>query len=157
MKRSRVFLLLFVMTLTPLFVDRSSASGQLSVTVFTDYQSYDPGQLVSISGQVLDENLKGVQSADVSIQANDPSGNPIHVAWVLSSADGSYTDQFSAPSSPVNGGYTVYVTASKPGYTDGNSQAACTITPEFPTSHVPWLMLLPTVLLVLLARRRRQR
>lgn len=154
MKRSRVFLLLFVMIVTPLFVGRSNAAGQLSVTVFTDYQSYGPGQLVSISGQVLDESLKGVQFASVSIQANDPNGNPIHVAWVVSSADGSYTDQFTAPSNPVNGGYNVYVTASKPGYTDGSSQVACTITPEFPTSDVPWLMLLPTILVVLFARRR---
>jgi hypothetical protein len=142
------------MILTSFFIGRSNAAAQLYVTVFTDNQSYDAGQLVSISGQVVDENLEGVQSASVSIQANDPSGNPIHVAWVLSSANGSYTDQFTTSSNPVNGGYTIYVTASKPGYTDGNSQAVCTITPEFPISHAPWLMLLPTILVLLLARRR---
>jgi len=128
----------------------------LSVTVFIN-QSYDPGDVILISGQVLDENLKGVQSASVSIQANDPNGNPIHVGLVLSSADGTYTDQFTAPSSPVNGGYTVYVTASKPGYTDGNSQAACIITPEFPISDVPWLAVLPIALLVLARRKQHKR
>ena len=116
-------------------------------------QSYNPGQLILISGQVIDENLKGVKSASVSIQANDPNGNPIHVGLVLSSADGTYTDQFTAPSNPVNGGYTVYVTASKPGYTDGNNQAACIITPEFPISDVPWLSVF-SILLLALARRR---
>jgi protocatechuate 3,4-dioxygenase beta subunit len=124
----------------------------LSVTVFIN-QSYDPGQPILISGQVLDENLKGVQSASVSIQANDPNGNPIHVGLVLSSADGNYTDQFTTPSNPINGGYTVYVTASKPGYTDGNSQAACIITPEFPISDVPWLAVFPIALLVLVSRK----
>jgi hypothetical protein len=155
MKRSRLFLVLLALIFMPVFVSRSNAAGQLSVTVFTNSQSYEPGQLISISGQVLDETLKGVQSASVSIQVNDPNGNPIHVALVTSSANGSYTDQFIAPSNPVNGGYTLYVTASKAGYTDGKSQAACIITPEFPISDMPWLTL--SIVLVVLAGRKQHK
>jgi len=153
MGRSRLLLVLLAMTLIAFSMDLSNAAGQLQVTVSTNKPTYGPGELVSVNGQVLDGSLNGVPFASVSIQANDPSGNPIHVAQVLSSADGSYSDQFRAPLDPVNGGYAVYVTASKPGYADANSQAACIITPEFPTSQVPLLMVLPAILLVLLAGR----
>jgi len=142
------------MIFTLFFVGRSNAAEQLQVTVFTGNQTYDAGQLVTISGQVLDENQEGVPFAAISIQANDPGGNPIHVTRVFSSADGTYDDQFTTPLYPVNGGYTIYVMASKPGFTDGSSQAVCTITPEFPITHVQWLMLLPIILVALLARRR---
>jgi len=156
MRRSRLLLLFLVMTLIPFAVGRSDAAGQLHVTVSTDKQSYGPGELVAVNGQVLDDSLNGVPFASVSIQANDPSGNPVHVAQVLSSTDGSYKDQFRAPPNPTNGGYAVYVTASKPGYADASSQAACVITPEFSTSQVPFLMLLAAILTVLLAKKREQ-
>ena len=154
--KTKLLLLLLATILVGFFADRSNAAAQLHVTVATDNQTYGPGQLVSVHGQVLDENLKGVAFAGVSIQANDPSGKPIHAALVFSSADGNYADEFTAPSSAVNGGYTIYVTASKPGYVDANGQATCTITPEFPISHTPWLILLPAVLVVLFAKRRRR-
>jgi len=131
MKRSTLYALLFLgIVLLPFLIERSNAAGQLYVTVYTDKETYGPGELVSIQGQVSDGSSISVPSASVSIQANDPDGKPVHVALLLSSADGSYRDQFTAPPNSVNGGYTIYVTASKPGYTDAYSQAACTITPE---------------------------
>ena len=147
--------MLLALILIPVSANRSNAAGQLFVTVFTNNQSYEPGQTVLISGQVLDDTMKGVQFTGVSIQANAPNGNPIHAALVLSSADGSYTDQFIAPSNAVNGGYMIYVTANKPGYTDGESQAACIITPEFPIAGVPVLIL--SIILVLLAIRKQHK
>ena len=156
MSRKLRILVLLVISLVPFVVDRSYAGGQLSVTVSTDKQSYDPGETVLIAGKVLDESLEGVAFASVSIQVNDPSGNPIHVGWVLSTADGSYADQFIARADSMNGGYSIYVTASKPGYTDGNSQVGCIITPEFPVSDISLLMFLVTLFLAVFARRRKQ-
>jgi hypothetical protein len=157
MKRSTLYaLLLLGIVLLPFLIGRSSAAGQLHVTVLTDKETYGPGELISIQGQVFDESSTSVPFASVSIQANDPDGKPVHVAILLSSADGSYSDQFAAPPNSVNGGYTIYVTASKPGYTDAYSQAACIITPEFLASHMPWLALFLIVLALLLARRRRK-
>jgi len=140
--------------LLPFLIERSNAAGQLYVTVYTDKETYGPGELVSIQGQVSDGSSISVPSASVSIQANDPDGKPVHVALLLSSADGSYRDQFTAPPNSVNGGYAIYVTASKPGYTDAYSQAACIITPELLPSHTPWLALFLVVLVLLLTKRR---
>ena len=157
MKRSRLYALLFLgIVLFPFLIHRSNAAGQLYVTVYTDKGTYGPGELVSIQGQVSDGSSISVPSASVSIQANDPDGKPVHVALLLSSADGSYWDQFTAPPNSVNGGYAIYVTASKPGYTDAYSQAACIITAELTPSHAPWLALLLVVLALLLTKRWRK-
>jgi hypothetical protein len=56
----------------------------------------------------------------------------------------------------MNGGYSIYVTASKPGYLDATAKAACIVAPEFQTSHVQWLMLLLVLPAVLLAEKRKR-
>jgi hypothetical protein len=157
MKRRRWCLLFLILAaVVPFTVDHAYGANQLSVTVSTDKPSYDPGEAVLITGSVLDQSLNGVDLASVSIQVNDPSGNAIHVGWILSTTDGYYEDQFIAQDDSMNGGYGIYVTASKPGYVDATAQADCIITPEFQASHVQWLMLLPALLLVLLAEKRKR-
>jgi len=149
MRHSKLCALALLGTALLLFsIGSSHAADQLYVTAYTDKQSYLPGELVSVTGQVLDANSMAVPFASVSIQANDSGGLPIHMALVLSSADGNFADQFTVPSGSVNGGYTIYVTASKPGYVDAYTQAACIITPEF--SRVPWLGFFIAVLAMLL-------
>jgi ABC-type iron transport system FetAB permease component len=67
-------------------VGYSYGANQLSVTLSTDKQSYDPGEVVMIAGRVLDQSLNGVVLASVSIQVNDPSGNawdPVDDRWIL--------------------------------------------------------------------------
>jgi hypothetical protein len=157
MKRRRWCLLFLILAaLVPFTVDYACGANQLSVTVSTDKPSYDPGDPVLITGNVLDQSLNGVDLASVSIQVNDPSGNAIHVGWILSTTDGYYEDQFIAQDNSMNGGYSIYVTASKPGFADATAQAGCIITPEFQASHVQWSMLLPFLLLVLLAEKRKR-
>ena len=149
-------LFLILAAVLPFTVNYSYGANQLSVTVSTDKQSYDPGEAVLITGRVLDSSLNGVTLASVSIQVNDPTGKAIHVGWILSTTDGYYEDQFIAQDKSMNGGYSIYVTASKSGYVDAAAQAGCIITPEFQVSHVQWLMLLPAILLVLLAEKRKR-
>jgi hypothetical protein len=155
MKCRRCLLLFLVLAaVLPFTTDYAYGANQLSVSVSTDKPSYDPGDAVLISGSVLDQSLNGVDLASVSIQVNDPNGNAIHVGWILSTTDGYYEDQFIAQDNSMNGGYSIYVTASKPGYEDATAQAGCIITPEFQESHVQWSMLLPTLLLVFLVGKR---
>jgi hypothetical protein len=149
-------LFLILAAVVPFTVDYSYGANQLSVTLSTDKQSYEPGEVLMITGRVLDQSLNGVALASVSIQVNDPGGNAIHVGWILSTTDGYYEDQFIAQDDSMNGGYSIYVTASKPGYVDATAQAGCIITPEFQVSHVQWLMLLPALLLVLFAEKRKR-
>jgi len=156
MKRSTAYALLFLgVALLPFLLESSHAAGQLHVTVYTDKGTYDPGELVSIQGQVSDGGSTPVPFASVSIQANDPDGKPVHIALLVSSVDGSYSDQFTTPSNSINGGYTIYVTASKPGYADAYSQAACIITPELTPSHTPWLVFFLAVFALLLTKGKR--
>jgi hypothetical protein len=157
MKCGRLFLLFLILAaVVALTVDYSYGANQLSVTVSTDKQSYDPGEAVLIAGRVLDQSMNGVTLASVSIQVNDPSEKPIHVGWILSTTDGYYEDQFIAQNSSMNGGYSIYVTASKPGYVDATAQAGCIIAPEFQASHVQSLMPLTLLFLVLLAEKRKR-
>jgi hypothetical protein len=146
-------MLLMAMILLPFAMKPTNAAGQLTVTVSTDKQSYDAGQLITITGQVLDTNLQGVALATVSIQVNDANGKPIHLASIISSMDGSFTDQFTIPADSFNGSYTVFATASKTGYTDASNQIVYTVVPEF--SDMAWLMLLPICLAILVARKRK--
>jgi hypothetical protein len=75
---------------------------------------------------------------------------------ILSTTDGYYEDQFITQDNSMNGGYSIYVTASKPGYVDATAQAGCIITPEFQVSHVQWLMLLLALCPVLLAEKQKR-
>jgi len=155
MKHSRLpALVLLVMALQLLFLNSSNAAGQLSVIVSTDKQSYGPGELITIDGMVKDETNQAVAFASVSIQVNDPGGNPIHLTSVLSGVDGYFSDQFTVPAGSVDGGYTVFTTATKPGYTEARNQTAYTVVPEFPVSNMLWLIL-PALLATLIVMRRK--
>ncbi len=133
----------------------SYADGMMSVNVSTDKQSYGPGEVISITGRVSDETAQGVAFASVSIQVNDPKGNPVHLTSILSGADGSFSDEFTIPAGSGNGGYTVFATASKPGYTDANSQTAYAVIPEFQSTAIPWLIPFSILFVMLLIRRER--
>jgi hypothetical protein len=157
MKRGKSLLVLLILAaVVPLTVHYSYGANQLSVTVSTDKPSYDPGEAVLITGRVLDQSMNGVTLASVSIQVNNSSGNAIHIGWILSNAHGYYEDQFIAQNDSMNGGYSIYVTASKPGYVDATAKAGCIVAPEFQASHVQWLMLLSALLLVLLIEKRKR-
>ena len=147
-----ILMLTAVLFLT--YLEPLNAGGQLSVTVSTDRQTYGLEETVTITGNVSDGNLQGVPFASVSIQVVSPSGDPMHIASVITSADGTYTDQFTVPAGSTDGGYVIYVTASKPGYSDASSQTAYTVIPEFPISGSLWLMLLSILFVALFARRK---
>jgi len=118
-------LLLTLLSLTIL----PSAIGQtpLSVTVSTNQTQYSPAQNVLISGMVRDNLNNPVLGAGVSIQVNGPSSKLVHVLLVYTNSAGSYSDSFILPADSVAGQYTVYVSASKSGYANGQNQSQFTV------------------------------
>jgi hypothetical protein len=154
MKCSRFCLIFFVLlSLQISLLSASYAGGLLSVNVSTDKQSYGLGEVITITGKISDETTQGVAFASVSIQVNDPNGNPIHLTSVLSGVDGSFGDQFTVPASSADGDYTVFASASKPGYVDASNQTAYAVIPEFPSMTVLWLIPFSVLLAMLLTRR----
>jgi hypothetical protein len=99
-----------------------AAAEPLYVTVHVDRTVEDGRIVVAISGKVTKQNQFPVVLAAVSIEVNDPYGSSVHIAFINSGDDGSYSDTFQLESNRSPGNYTIYVTASKPGYQDAQAK-----------------------------------
>jgi len=132
--RQLVSWLIFPQKLTPiallallLFIPAAYSIGNLSVTAATNKQQYSPGDGVSVSGKVQDDQSNPVSGATVSIEVDDPKG-PIYAQSVSSDPSGAYSLSFTLAPSSASGQYTIYVTASKAGYNNGpGAQAKFTV------------------------------
>jgi len=110
----------------------------LYVSVYADRSVGDGKIVVTIYGRVTRLNQSAVTLAAVSIQVNDPYGSSVHIAFVHSSSDGAYSDLFQLPSDRLSGNYTIYVTASKPGFQDAYAKLAFLVgIPRFGVSVFP--------------------
>ena len=107
------------------------AQNSLVLTASTDKAQYAPGETVAISGKVSDNQSNPVAGASVSLQVNDP---PIDILLVVSDQSGSYTDQFTLSNTSQQGVYTIYISASKAGYTTAQQQLTFTVAPQKTTS-----------------------
>ena len=92
----------------------------------------------------------GVPYATVSIEVTDPNDNQVHITMTLSESDGSYRDDYKVATHLPEGTYTIYVTASKTGYTDINLTTTYTVIPEFGFSSFSLLLLAISFLIILL-------
>lgn len=91
----------------------------LTVSIAVELVEKEGTAVVRMTGEVLDPYDQAVKSAAISSQLNDPSKTSLHISLVYSKEDGSYSDEFIIVK-PVTGNYTLYLTASKPGYNDKN-------------------------------------
>jgi len=91
----------------------------LTVSIAVELVEKEGTAVVRMTGEVLDPYDQPVKSAAISSQLNDPSKTSLHISLVYSKEDGSYSDEFIIVK-PVTGNYTLYLTASKPGYNDKN-------------------------------------
>jgi hypothetical protein len=91
----------------------------LTVSINVEFAEKEGTAIVKMTGNVLDPYDQPVKSAAISSQLNDPSKTSLHISLVYSKEDGSYSDEFIIVK-PVTGNYTLYLTASKPGYNDRN-------------------------------------
>lgn len=99
-----------------------TAAEPLYVSVHVDRSFDDARDVITIHGQVTGLNQSGVPLAAISIQVTDPHGSSVHIALLHSDSDGAYSDLFRLPSNRPAGNYTIYVTASKPGFQDAHAR-----------------------------------
>ncbi len=124
------------------------AQNQLSVSVQI---SNDSGYTV-VTGTVTDIDHNPVEGAAVSVQAVDSSGKAVHFELVYTGNNGAFVDRFKTPEG-VSGDGNIYISASKPGYENGNTQSAFTVVPEFSTTFAA--IIAATSLAFLILRRRK--
>jgi len=118
---------IFAVTAIMLLFSAAYAQTEMSITVSTNSDTYSPGETVTISGVV--EDIAGIAVADatISIQVKDPTDQTVHIGMPYSSSDGSYMDSFPLANDSLTGNYGVFVTASKPGFTDCHEQTSFSV------------------------------
>lgn len=94
----------------------SNGLGELHITLTIDKSHTELGDLITISGRIIDAKGDGVLEAEVSIQVNGPKGGTVHIAFLYSDSNGSFTDSFQLLKGAIVGDYIIHVTASKQGY-----------------------------------------
>jgi len=118
---------IFAVTAIMLLFSFAFAQIEMSITVSTNSTSYNPGETVTISGVIEDASGIAVPAATVSIQVNDPTGQPVHVFSLSSSSDGSYIDSFGLANDALTGDYEVFVAASKLGFAECHAQISFSV------------------------------
>ena len=112
--------LFILMIILPIIPTRSLTVGgseeELSLTVFTDKQSYLNGELVKVSGTVQYLNATPAEGAAIGIEVKDCRNNTIFLDITSSSPSGTYEDNFRVHLTAVSGTYMVFATAYKMGY-----------------------------------------
>jgi uncharacterized membrane protein len=96
--------------------------GRLAVSVLTERERYQRGDSVGVSGYVKLNSGECVGNATVNLYVTDPLGNETHVTHVRTGPNGRYWDNFTIPSSAVDGTYTVYVVANATSYRESFGQ-----------------------------------
>lgn len=104
-----------------------AAAEPLYVSVYVDRTVEDNRIVVTVFGKVSRQNQSPINLAAVSIEVNDPYASSIHIAYLYSGIDGSYSDTFQLESSRPVGNYTIYVTASKVGFQDAQTRLTFSI------------------------------
>ena len=122
MKKKAVLFVLFLAMTSVFLVLHVGALLSLYVSVWIGREPAQDGETVLIEGTVTDDSGSAVPNAQVSIQVNGPLGSSIHIALVYSGLDGTYSDRFSLSSGAPSGNYSIYITASKPGYKDAREE-----------------------------------
>ena len=123
MKKKSALLCAVLLAMTSLSVVlHVSATLSLYVSVWIGREPAQTGENILIEGRVTDDSGSAVPNSQVSIQVNDPVGTSVHIALVYSGLDGEYSDSFPLLGGSPSGNYTIYITASKPGYEDAREE-----------------------------------
>ncbi len=121
-KKIAVLCVLLLVMISVCAILHVSAVLSLYVSVWIGREPTQTGEAILIEGWVTDDSGSPVPNAQVSIQVNDPVGTSVHIALKYSGLDGTYSDRFPLPASSPSGNYTIYITASKPGYIDAREE-----------------------------------
>jgi hypothetical protein len=104
-----------------------SATQPLYVSVYVDRANEFGRTAVTVFGEVTKSDLSPVALVEVSIEVNDPYGSSVHVAFMNTGKDGSYSDTFQLEKDAPAGNYTIYITANKLGFADAQAKLTFSI------------------------------
>lgn len=116
-RKATLVAILAVFLLIPLVSSQST----LVVTVMSNKSQYLPGEAVTILGRVTDGQNNPMMGVIISIEVDGPAG-ALEVKSTYSDSSGAYSDTFTLPQSPALGQYTVFVSASRAGFNNGQAQ-----------------------------------
>jgi len=89
----------------------------LSITVNTDQSQYQPNSVVFVTGQVTDSTGNAISDATVALQIDGPTGTELFYTNDLQTdSAGTFQTQVALGFATPSGSYTVFASASKPGY-----------------------------------------
>ena len=104
-------ILLFTLSTIILFQSYGFAYGA-TISVATDFSSYEAGEMISVSGSVSDYNeMDPFKNFDATLKLIAPNGNIITISQIPLNSDGSYSTFIPAqgPLWKVDGDYTISV------------------------------------------------
>ena len=112
-----------------LYLGVSESFAVTVITLDTNKNSYGPGDLIEIHGQVQNS-----PNQLVAVEVKDPNGNTIMIRTVNTDANGNFVLKFKLPSTAKSGSYDVIANAKIDGNTvkETKTITAATIVPEFP-------------------------
>jgi len=117
-----LLVLLMALTFTPIQAEKN-----LYVDTVISSEPSGSNKIIFVSGKVVDDDRNPIINAGVSIQVNDPLNGNVHVSFLHTDVNGTYIDSFVLSSGSPPGNYTVYITASKPGFEDSYKQITFSI------------------------------
>jgi len=97
-----------------------------TITISPDKPTYSQGEIVYLSGSIIDSGKTQLTNGTISIQVLDPNGSTIHIASKTTDNFGDYSDDFTL-TDEASGTYTVFVTLSLLGYQDSYNHATFTV------------------------------
>jgi hypothetical protein len=97
----------------------------LSMTINTDQSQYQPNSTVNVQGQVTDSTGNAAADATVALQVDTPTGTELlHTNNIRTDSAGTFQAQVALGSGTPTGTYTVFASASKPGYSSITTRTA---------------------------------
>jgi uncharacterized protein YfaS (alpha-2-macroglobulin family) len=98
-----------------------------TITISPDKPTYSQGEIVNLSGSIIDSGETQQTNFTVSIQVLNPNGTTIHIASKTTNTFGKYSDNFTLTDEAISGTYTVFVTLSLLDYQDSYNHATFTV------------------------------
>jgi len=98
-----------------------------TITVTPDKPTYSQGEIVYLSGSIIDSGKTQPTNGTVSIQVLNPNGTTLHIASKTINSFGKYSDNFTLTEEATTGTYTIFVTLSLVGYQDSYNHVTFTV------------------------------
>ena len=98
-----------------------------TINISPDKPTYSQGEIVYLTGSIIDSGKTQPTNGTISIQVLNPNGSTIHIASKTANSFGDFSDNFTLTDEATSGTYTVFVTLSLLGYQDSYHHATFTV------------------------------